>query len=67
MRFKLNISIFGSILILNVKVAIGHYLQPLQREIFAPKSIATDDARLDIKANGLREVRFNKTIRCENF
>ena len=43
-------------------VEIGPHLQPLQGETFALKSTTTeDDARLDIKANGLRESRFNKT------
>ena len=43
-------------------VEIETHLQPLQGETFAPKSTTTvDDARLDVKANGLWESRFNKT------
>ena len=43
-------------------VEIEPHLQPLQGETFALKSTTTDDdARLDIKANGLWESRFNKT------
>ena len=44
------------------------HLQPLQGEIFALKSTTTDDdARLDIKANGLWESSFNKTYFDKNF
>ena len=43
-------------------VEIEPHLQPLQGETFALKSTTTDDdARLDIRANGLWESRFNKT------
>ena len=43
-------------------VKIKPHLQPLQGETFARKPTTTDDdARLDIKANGLWESRFNKT------
>ena len=43
-------------------VEIELYLQPLQGETFALKSTTSDDdARLDIKANGIWESRFNKT------
>ena len=43
-------------------VEIKPHLQPLQGETFALNSTATDDddARLDIKANGLRESRLKK-------
>ena len=43
-------------------VEIDPHLQPLQGKTFALKSMTSDDdARLDIKANGLRESKFNKT------
>ena len=43
-------------------VEIELHLQPLQGEPFAVKCTTTDDdARLDIKANGLWESRFNRT------
>ena len=43
-------------------VEIEPHLQPLQGKTFALKSKTTDDdARLDIKANGLWQSRFNKT------
>ena len=43
-------------------VEIEPHLQPLQGETFALKPTTTDDdARLDIKANGLWESRYNKT------
>ena len=43
-------------------VEIEPHLRPLEGETFAPKSTTNlDDARLDIKANGLWESRFNKT------
>ena len=42
---------------------IEPHLQPLQEESFALKSTTTDgDARLDTKANGLWESRFNKKL-----
>ena len=42
-------------------VKIKFYFSPLQWEIFALKSTKTeDDARLDIKLNGLLEFRFIK-------
>ena len=44
-------------------VEIEPYLQPLQGESFTNKTTSTeDDARLDIKANGLWENRFSKTF-----
>ena len=45
-------------------VKIEPHLQPLQGETFTFKSTTTDDddARLDIKANGLWESRFNKNV-----
>ena len=42
-------------------IVIEPHLQPLQGETIALKSTADDDARLDIKANGIWESRFNKT------
>ena len=46
-------------------IDIEPHLQPLQGETFALKPTTTDDdARLDIKANGLLESRFKKTFSC---
>ena len=43
-------------------VEIEPHLRPLQGKTFALKSTTTDDdVRLDIKAKGLWELRFNKT------
>ena len=42
-------------------VEIEPDLQPLQGETFAPNLTTDDDARLEIKVNGLWESRFNKT------
>ena len=48
-------------------VEIEPHLQPLPGENFAPKSMTTDDAKLDIKANGFWESRFNKTYSYVKF
>ena len=43
-------------------VEMEPHLQPLQGKTFALKSTITDDdARLDVKANGLWESKFNET------
>ena len=45
-----------------IDVEIEPHLQSLQGDTFALKSTKTDnDARSDIKANGIWESRFNKT------
>ena len=43
-------------------VAVEPLLQPLERETFDRNSTATDDARLDIKANGLWGTVFERTF-----
>ena len=43
-------------------VAVESFLQPLDGKTFDRKSTATDDALLDIKANGLRETVSERTF-----
>ena len=47
-------------------VAVEPLLQPLDGETFDRNSTATDDARLDIKANGLGNSLWKNILRCQD-
>ena len=46
---------------------IEPHIQPLQGETIALKSTTDDDVRLDVKADGLSDSRFNKTFFCRKY